>query len=211
MANRLQDSRGMLSLAVFLFLAGCGPKQEPRPDAGKLEDGIYKSRYFDLALPVPAGWEAKSPPSGMSRFLQYYLEALASKDKQTGLETRVVPMVRLASAPVKTLSKEAGFVTFAAARVREKRGFDLTRAVDIARAFLKGSPVPVKVLKDFHMVKLGGLTFVSFEAEWTLKDGPLTEAYYIAIRRGYVLVFSAAARGPKGLEKAKKALEALKT
>ncbi len=122
MTNRLQDSRGRLSLAlaVFLLLISCRPKP-PRPDKGKVEDGVYKSQYFNLVLPVPAGWEAESPPSGMSRFLQYYLEALAAKDEPTGLETRVIPMVRMTSAPIKTMGKDDAVVTLAAAEPTRRR------------------------------------------------------------------------------------------
>lgn len=211
-----RSGRWLLPLAAFLLLAGCGPKQEGL-DEGKLENGVYKNQYFDLVLPVPAGWEAKTPPQGMSRFLAYYLEVLAAKDKLTG---RVIPMVRMASAPIETMGKDDVFITLAAARVGDKPGFNLMRAVEIARIFLdpKESPTPVRLIKDFYTERLGhitgkkysGLAFAAFEAEWTLTDGRITEACYIVLRRDYALVISIVAKGPKGLEKAKNALKSIR-
>ncbi len=198
----------MFSLAVFFLLAGCGTKPE-RLDAGKVANGVYKNRYFDLVLPVPAGWVAKTPPPGMSRFLEYYLAALAAK-KNTGSEKRVFPMVRMASTPAGALRSTDAAITAAAARVADKPGFDLMHAVKIARIFIKGSPTPVRLQKDFHTERLGGLAFAAFEVEWTEKQGGVTEACYIALRRDYALVFSVEAKNPEALESAKKALESLR-
>ncbi len=116
LSSNSRSGRWMLPLAVFLLLAGCGPKHE-RLDEGKLENGVYKNQYFNLVLPVPAGWEAEIPPQGMSRFLAYYLEVLAVKDQSTGSETRVIPMVRMTSASIETIGKDDALVTLAAARV----------------------------------------------------------------------------------------------
>ena len=101
-------------------------------------------------------------------------------------------------------------ITIASARIGDKPRFNLAHAVKIARVFIKGSPIPVELQKDFHTAKVGGVSFVSFQVEWTLKAEKYTEVFYVVLRRDYALVFSVGAEKPEGIKKGKKALESLR-
>ncbi len=212
MTKRERCGRGVFFLAAVFLFAGCGTK-ELTPDAAKIEGGVYKNFYFDIVLPVPEGWTAKTPAPRMSHFLEFYLEALATK-KDTGSEKRVFPMVRMATTPAGSLRPTDAVITLAAARISDKYGMDRAHAVKIARLFVKGSPTPVRLTKDFHSEKLGekttgGITFVAFEVEWTEKQGGVLEAFYIALRRDYALVFSVEAKNQEALEKGKNVLKSI--
>lgn len=200
--------RGPLILAALFLLAGCGPKTQSA-DSGRFEDGVYRNRYFHISLPVPEGWNVETPPPGLGHFLRYYLKIMAVHEKADNEKDRVVPMMRMMSGPSRDLGPLDGVIMAGAARVSDKPGFDLSRAVDFARLLIKESPTPVRLMKDFESTKLGELTFVHFQAEWTMDRGRIMTAYYITLRGDYVLVFSVLAKASPGLERGMKVLEAI--
>lgn len=199
--------RGLNGGAFFflaaLFFSGCRPGVS-RPDSGVVEQGRYKNAYFHFTLQAPQGWEIQRSPPEVDLFLKYYLTLLAIKDGEDA--RRVHYLARMSSLPAPLMGTKDAVVTAAAAFIADKPGFDRARAVGLARQLLSSAKVPMKLEREFHAVRIGGLDFDAAQFEIALEKERFHEAVYVTIRHGHALVFGVIAKGEDGLKRADQAL-----
>src|SRR5215471_4953203 len=85
---RNANRRGMLAclasiLASWAWHQGSAAEM-PRPEDGRVAEGVYANTYFDLAYPLPAGWTEDVAGPAPSASGYYVLAGLVPAGEATG-------------------------------------------------------------------------------------------------------------------------------
>ncbi len=185
--NILRKLSFALLIALPFIVAG-GDKI----DAGTVDNGVFKSDYFNFSMPLPKEWTVISPEQN-KMLMDKGKKVIAGDDKsmQAALDDSVQTTINMITLFKHPLGSPVAFnpsIGIVAEKVSQlpgiKRGKDYLFHVT---KLLQASKLNYDISDEIKTVKLGKMDFDVQEMKLSVRNLDIKQKYYSAIVKGYAL------------------------
>lgn len=176
--------------AIFVFTSSCGKKEE-KLDLGTMQGALYKNNYFRLTVKIPEAWHVQDNETKKKLMAQASRIAAGGDEKlRDRLDASALDSVNLLT----VLQYPAGtpvdynpvFLVMA-----DKVGSWINRGSDYlmnTKAVLEKTKMSISFVDGISSETVGGVTFDTMETRIKTPKLPVTQKYYVTIKKGYALV-----------------------
>ncbi|HEX8424047.1 MAG TPA: hypothetical protein VF634_11575 [Pyrinomonadaceae bacterium] len=167
-----------------------GAAKTSQPDLGTIQNSVYTNIYFNLRIPVPAGWNVHDAES-KRRLMQTGNEELsAAKPEMAGkLNTslqRTLNLLALDNLNVLPAGGGAAALLVGAEPIPAGSTMTATQYMETTKRLVMGVP-GYEMVQDIHTETIGGAACGVMSVKRVMPGVTLQQKYIGIIRKGYAL------------------------
>jgi hypothetical protein len=167
-----------------------GDPKTPQPDLGTVKDSFYTNDFFNLRIPVPAGWNVHDEAS-KRRIMQSGNEELSSAKPEMakGLDNSVQRTLNLlAFDNLNVASTDTGSAALLVGAERIPAGHTLNtqQYMDTTKRVVMSVP-GYEVVDDIHTENIGGIECGVMTLKRVMPNASMKQRYIGFVRKGYAI------------------------
>lgn len=184
--------RLLCALALCAMSFGCQEKVVDEIGFGAVEDGVYRNKYFGMAVAIPSGWSIQDRKS-TDAIAEIGEKAIAGDDENMQAvlkagDIRTLYLLTVFRHPLGTPVEFNPSIICVAERIRHMPG--IKRGSDYlfhARKLLEAGQMKFTFPGEVYPETIGGVEFDVLEVHTSLPTGTVKQKYYATVIKGYAL------------------------
>jgi hypothetical protein len=164
--------------------------KSPQPDLGFIQNSVYTNTYFNLRIPVPAGWNVHDEAS-KRRIMQTGNEELSAAKPETSQSLnksleRTLNLLAFDNLNVATRDGGAAALLVGAEMIPAGATMTALQYMETTKRLVMGVQ-GYETVEDIHLETIGGVECGAMTLKRTLPGGTLNQKYIGLIRKGYAI------------------------
>lgn len=167
-----------------------GDPKSSQPDLGTIQNSVYTNNYFNLRIPVPAGWNVHDAES-KRRLMQTGNDELSAAkpemaDKLNTSLQRTLNLLALDNLNVLPADGGAAALLVGAEPIPAGRTMTAMQYMETTKRLVMGVP-GYEMVEDIHTETIGGAACGVMSVKRVMPGVTLRQKYVGIIRKGYAL------------------------
>jgi hypothetical protein len=164
--------------------------QSPQPDLGSIQNSLYTNDFFNLRIPVPAGWNIHDEAS-KRRIMQTGNDELTAAKPETAQSLnkslqRTLNLLAFDNLNVASSDGGAAALLVGAERIPAGQTITVLKYMETTKRLVMGVS-GYETVEDIHLETIGGVECGAMTLKRVMPGGTLHQKYVGLIRKGYAV------------------------
>lgn len=184
----------MLVIVLVLITVNCLPKDVVDLDLGRIEDGYYTNKSFDLKVPVPRGWNIADDATRLEIMnAELSSQALNADGTEQSLEQSRTKTLYFFSFSRYSMEEEfkknynaSGFaenINYLPTEIKKVEDY-----FSYLKSAFDNSELEYEYNDTISEIQIGGQTFKTFGSSVKVEEQIMMQEYYSAFKSNFVIV-----------------------